>query len=297
MNATPLTGTCSTPISSNPLSSARSSRISNYTQFIEPCLGSIAAQSYRHFECVVVDDASTDTSVSIIENFITRDLAHGQFRLVRHTENQGQMAAFQTGLQHTTGGFVVFVDADDVLLSDFLETHLKAHLNSCYEAAFSSSDQFQIDSDGRLLSGTQSIMYRPRGDRRSIARTLQDGQHEWVFSATQPTSFHQPHGRLHYYQPWTSMRGAGFGARRAARCFGATGSTWSCRRNRLVFRICADRYLFNFAHALGGRCSFPASMAAIAATLIKPASPTIRLSAAATAPVTGGEIPTHWPGT
>src|ERR1041385_2969781 len=99
----------------------------NYAGFIETCLRSVLEQTYARFECVIVDDASTDDSVALVEGFVGR---HGgsQFRLVRHTENQGQMAAFQTGLEHTSGRFVVFVDADDVLLPHFVETHVTAHL-------------------------------------------------------------------------------------------------------------------------------------------------------------------------
>src|SRR5689334_3527169 len=81
----------------------------NYARYIEACLGSIARQSYRHFECIVVDDASTDDSIAVIQAFLSSELAAGQFTLVRHTRNEGQMAAFQSGLERARGSFVVFV--------------------------------------------------------------------------------------------------------------------------------------------------------------------------------------------
>ena len=139
----------------------------NYAGYIETCLGSVAAQTYDEFECVIVDDASTDRSVDIIKRFIDQHPG-GRFRLVRHGENQGQMAGFQTGLQHTRGRFVVFVDADDVLLPHFLETHVVAHLNGLYEAALTNSDELQIGRRLRRCLGVAGGRLRldPFGHRR-----------------------------------------------------------------------------------------------------------------------------------
>lgn len=219
----------------------------NYASYIEACLRSIAAQSYPHFECIVVDDGSTDGSPAIVERFIAGQLATGHFRLVRHAHNEGQMAAFQTGLSHSDGTFVVFVDADDLLFPDFIDTHLRAHLNSARPAAFTNSELLQISADGQLLTGIQAMSGMP--DLRA-SRPF-DG-HEWTFSATAGLTLRQVDLPLKYYGP---------------REVGATGWIWSTtsaamfRRDVLAvilstesrrLRICADRYLFNFSHAIGG---------------------------------------------
>ena len=219
----------------------------NYAPYIEACLDSIAVQSYRHFECVVVDDSSTDDSAAIVERFIASELAAGKFRLVRHARNEGQMAAFQTGLAHTDGSFVVFVDADDLLFPDFVEAHLKAHLNSARPAAFTNSELLQIGPDGQLLTGIQAMSGTP--DLRA-SRSF-DG-HDWVFSPTKGPTLRQTDLPMKYYGPHE---------------VGAKGWIWSTtsasmfRRAVLdvilspesrCLRICADRYLFNFSHAVGG---------------------------------------------
>ena len=127
----------------------------NYASYVEACLDSIAAQSVADIECLVVDDASTDNSCEIIERFIAGDAAAGRFRLRAQQQNAGQMAGFTTGLAETSGEMVVFVDADDLLLPDFVETHLKAHLNSHHSVAFTCSDQLQINRRRRSVERYQ----------------------------------------------------------------------------------------------------------------------------------------------
>jgi glycosyltransferase involved in cell wall biosynthesis len=224
----------------------------NYAPYIEACLSSIAAQSYRHFECIVVDDASTDGSVEIIDRFIHSDLGAGKFRLQRHSENEGQMAAFQTGLQHTDGTFVVFVDADDLLFPDFLETHLKAHLNSAQLAAFTNSELLQISADGQVLSGIQGLCGTPA----LRSRRAPDG-HKWSLSTASRFAFEQP------VLPVTYVR------RQEVHSTGWIWSTTSATMFRRAvldvimspesrcLRISADRYMFNFSHGLGGSLLIP----------------------------------------
>jgi glycosyltransferase involved in cell wall biosynthesis/MoaA/NifB/PqqE/SkfB family radical SAM enzyme len=223
----------------------------NYADYIETCLRSVREQTYDAFECVIVDDVSTDSSVEVVERFIRAD-AGARFHLVRHTQNQGQMAAFQTGLQHAHGRFVVFVDADDMLLPHFLETHVAAHLNGLYEAALTNSDQFQIGADGQMLSATYMGIRKPRGDPHFIA------PEEWRWNLDRGAAqFEQPAGHLGYHDP-TQVEGLGW--------MWSTTSAAMVRRDVLdlimspecrSLRICADGYVFRFAHALGGTLIIP----------------------------------------
>lgn len=230
----------------------------NYARYIETCLQSIADQTYTEFECVIVDDVSKDTSVKIIERFINSSLESSRFRLVRHEENQGQMAALQTGLQHTSGRFVVFVDADDLLLPDFIETHLKAHLNSSYEAALSNSDQFQIGSDGQVLSGTHIVMYKNRGKTTSIARGIENGQCEWGFLPGWTMTFQQPDLPIEYYHAWEVPQWDWMWSTTSAAMFRRDVLDMIMSEECRCLRVCADSYLFHFSHALGGTLIIPA---------------------------------------
>ncbi|MEU9638789.1 CDP-glycerol glycerophosphotransferase family protein [Streptomyces tendae] len=81
--------------------------------YLAECLESIARQSFRDFEVILVDDGSTDSSTRIAADFCAAD---PRFRLVRQ-ESHGPGHARNTGLRamHPQGEFLAFVDGDDVL--------------------------------------------------------------------------------------------------------------------------------------------------------------------------------------
>ncbi|MET7571306.1 bifunctional glycosyltransferase family 2 protein/CDP-glycerol:glycerophosphate glycerophosphotransferase [Streptomyces sp. NPDC005492] len=81
--------------------------------YLTECLESIARQSFRDFEVILVDDGSTDRSTAIAAEFCAAD---PRFRLIRQ-EPQGPGHARNTGLRamHPRGEFIAFVDGDDVI--------------------------------------------------------------------------------------------------------------------------------------------------------------------------------------
>lgn len=81
------------------------------------CLESIRKQSLRDFECVLVDDGSTDRSAEIADEFCKRD---GRF-IVIHQKNAGVGTARNAGLKVATGTYITFVDSDDTIGETFLE--------------------------------------------------------------------------------------------------------------------------------------------------------------------------------
>ena len=82
------------------------------------CLDSILTQSFRDFELIVVDDGSTDGSDGIMDRYAESD---NRIRIV-HQENGGIAKARQTGLDSAEGVFTLFVDSDDWIESDMLES-------------------------------------------------------------------------------------------------------------------------------------------------------------------------------
>jgi glycosyltransferase involved in cell wall biosynthesis len=122
----------------------------NYAQFIGACLESIAAQDYPNWHCTVVDDASRDNSVGVIEGFVQENPE--RFSLIRHERNAGQMEAFRTGLTATQGDFVLFVDSDDMILPQCLTIHLAAHFYS-KDVAFTCSAVARVNENANLISG------------------------------------------------------------------------------------------------------------------------------------------------
>ena len=92
----------------------------NAEEFLTECLDSIAAQKMEEFEVLLIDDGSTDNSLSICERYSKID---NRF-IVIHQDNQGSSAARNTGLSIASGKYICFVDADDWIESEHLSNIL-----------------------------------------------------------------------------------------------------------------------------------------------------------------------------
>lgn len=213
----------------------------NYEDYIAQCLRSVLRQTYPRFECVVVDDGSSDHTRAVAEGLIAA-WDDPRFRLVAPPHNLGQLGAQCYGFARTTGHFVVFLDADDLLLPTFVERHLYAHLNLPTVVGFTSSDQWNIDAAGTvlafhhpdLIAGLQSGQ-----GSHMIARACQDDER-----ALESVIF-APCGVREGFGPW----------------WWGTQSTMMFRRDLLetilpdaadatAYRTCADFYLARFAQLL-----------------------------------------------
>lgn len=89
----------------------------NVSKYIEKCILSCIHQTYENIEVIVVDDGSTDSSGSIIDNLSKVD---NRIR-VYHKKNEGVSRARNFGIEHASGEFLVFVDGDDYISNDFIE--------------------------------------------------------------------------------------------------------------------------------------------------------------------------------
>jgi glycosyltransferase involved in cell wall biosynthesis len=90
----------------------------NAQKFIKETIESVKKQTYSDWELIVVNDGSTDDTVTVLENE-----GDQRIRLV-HQANKGVSSARNNGLQQATGEFIMFLDADDVLTSDFIKSRL-----------------------------------------------------------------------------------------------------------------------------------------------------------------------------
>ncbi|MDU2238780.1 glycosyltransferase family 2 protein [Streptococcus sp. CL5.50] len=90
----------------------------NVETYLVECLDSIQNQTYTDFEVILVNDGSTDGSQAICERYCKENR---RFHLLNQ-ENQGLSAARNTGVAASRGEFIVFVDSDDMILANYLET-------------------------------------------------------------------------------------------------------------------------------------------------------------------------------
>jgi glycosyltransferase involved in cell wall biosynthesis len=97
----------------------------NREHLVEDAILSVYSQSYRPIECVVVDDGSTDGSVKKIEA-LRQKLRSDDFTIICVVQsNGGAPKARNTGIQYATGEFIQFLDSDDLLYPDKIESHVK----------------------------------------------------------------------------------------------------------------------------------------------------------------------------
>ena len=91
-------------------------------RYLRECLDSVLAQTYVNLEIIVVDDGSTDSSPRIVSEYASKDA-----RIRRFTQpNQGLSSARNTGLEHASGEYILFVDSDDVLSPDHVKVLYRA---------------------------------------------------------------------------------------------------------------------------------------------------------------------------
>ncbi len=90
----------------------------NKAEYISNCLESLLQQDFDDFEIIVVDDGSTDDSGRICDEKSAQD---SRIRVI-HTENGGVTSARRKGVEHAAGEYIMFVDADDSLLTGAITT-------------------------------------------------------------------------------------------------------------------------------------------------------------------------------
>ena len=88
----------------------------NSEEFIGDCIGSILSQTYSNFELIVVNDASTDDTLRVIDLTINNFQSQShKIKIISLEQNKGVSAARNIALQNSTGEYVLFVDSDDQL--------------------------------------------------------------------------------------------------------------------------------------------------------------------------------------
>lgn len=93
----------------------------NLASYIEECVESLRRQTYRNIEIILIDDGSADGSGDLCEKLALQD---GRIRVIRQ-ENRGVVAARNRGIDNAAGKYIAFVDGDDWVDSDMIETLLE----------------------------------------------------------------------------------------------------------------------------------------------------------------------------
>ncbi len=118
----------------------------NYARYLSACLESIAKQTYRDFEVILVDDGSTDDTEAVARKWL--DDPRLKIRYVKQV-NAGQASAKNHGIRLAAGEFIAFLDADDTWVDSKLEKQLPLFDGDGMGVVYSRGDQ--MDAEGRSL--------------------------------------------------------------------------------------------------------------------------------------------------
>lgn len=95
----------------------------NVEEYLRRCLDSLISQTYQNIEIILVDDCSTDNSLSICYEYAKKD---ERVIVVKKQENTGLSDVRNIGIKHSMGDYIMFVDSDDYVCENFVEEMVKA---------------------------------------------------------------------------------------------------------------------------------------------------------------------------
>ncbi|AWM13675.1 glycosyl transferase [Flavobacterium sediminis] len=118
----------------------------NAEKFVAETIQSVLKQTHTHWELILVDDVSTDHTVSVLRSFAKQDTRIKVFQLA---ENSGPGVARNFAIQQAQGNYIAFLDADDLWKPEKLEKQLQFMEEEHLPMTFSFYEQ--IDEEGNSL--------------------------------------------------------------------------------------------------------------------------------------------------
>lgn len=118
----------------------------NVERYVERCIDSVRNQTYKNIEIIIVDDGSPDSSGEICDE-IAKDDSRIQ---VIHQKNAGLSGARNTGIAKSSGKYILFIDSDDWIESDFV--FYLHYLITKYNADIAQCDFKYIDENGKIYN-------------------------------------------------------------------------------------------------------------------------------------------------
>ncbi|WP_310993460.1 glycosyltransferase family 2 protein [Aequorivita marina] len=109
--------------------------IYNAEKFLEAAIGSVQNQTYSNWELILIDDASTDDSAKIANEFYTED---SRIHYKKLPKNQGPAIARNSAIELANGEYIAFLDSDDFWAPDKLEIQVEFMQRKNCDVSFSS---------------------------------------------------------------------------------------------------------------------------------------------------------------
>ena len=142
--------------------------IYNVENYIRQCLDSILSQSYENFECLLINDGSTDASASICREYVAKDARFRYFE----KENGGVSSARNLGIERSGGAYVTFIDSDDWVEFDYLEVLYSAIIQDSADISVSSYRTYEMSRNQWLFHAFKRVEHQKVFSKQELISKL-----------------------------------------------------------------------------------------------------------------------------
>ena len=121
----------------------------NSEKYIKNTINSVLNQTYKDWELIIIDDASTDNSLKIINEFKI-----DSFRIIKNEMNLGAALSRNKGIKKANGRYIAFIDSDDLWNEDKLEKQIGFMKEQ--DLAISFSSYYRINESGNIIGKVEA---------------------------------------------------------------------------------------------------------------------------------------------
>lgn len=128
----------------------------NVERYLARCIQSLVKQSYKQIEVILIDDGSSDSSPQLCDRFAN------QYEMVKtvHEQNRGVSAARNKGLDIATGDFILFVDSDDVVNVNYVQSFIDKHMQA--DLVIGSIKDIYVNQQGDVYEQRRRVHKAPQ---------------------------------------------------------------------------------------------------------------------------------------
>lgn len=124
--------------------------IYNVEKTVKNSLNSALQQTYNNIEYLIIDDKSTDQSMTVVEDLLSLHPRRNQIKIIDHVKNKGLGDTRNTAIDHASGNFIFFMDSDDLISPDCIE-RLVSYMQET-PVDFVASSRVRKSFDGKLIA-------------------------------------------------------------------------------------------------------------------------------------------------
>ncbi|WP_195432592.1 glycosyltransferase family 2 protein [Morganella morganii] len=122
----------------------------NHERYILDCLKSISCQTYKNIELIVIDNKSTDNTLSLINTYANNN-KKDNIHIIASKDNLGVIGGIKLGIKISSGDFITFFASDDIMIHDRIEKQVNFLINNpCVTGCF--GNMLRINDNGEIYN-------------------------------------------------------------------------------------------------------------------------------------------------